>query len=434
LHCLLVSVLLALPVVTLADEVADAEALVRAGKYQEAYRLLEPLEDTRAGDLKFDYLLARSALETGNASKASFIYERVLAIEPNFVGVRVEMGRAYLALGDYARAKLEFETVVRIPNLPPDIRQQAEAYGKMADQYIRGKRTVAYGYLEYGFGHDTNPLSATLRNPIVLSGGTLVELPVASLASSSNYNAVSLGGEVVHSLAAKGFSVFVGADARTRFYNQLDTADYMNVDLRGGVAYGAGKHNIRFGLLGGRYFLDHRSLRDSYGGNVDYRFLASDTTQLTANITAIRFKYVNELLRANDYDLYQGVMGFSRSIASGRAIVGANLVGGYETADPNRQDGDKRFGGLRLVVQAAFTDRIGGFASGGTTWNDYVAQNALFGVQRRDILYDVTFGITVGIAAGWSVRPQAAYIRNASNIDLYKFDRTDVSVNIRKDF
>jgi len=100
------------------------------GALCDAYQLLEPHEDRLAGDIKFDYLLARSALETGRPSKASFIYERILAQEPNYVGVRLEMGRAYLALGDYARAKLEFETVMRFENLParaaragPDLRQ-----------------------------------------------------------------------------------------------------------------------------------------------------------------------------------------------------------------------------------------------------------------------------------------------------------------------
>jgi len=139
-----------------ADVVAQAEALVLSGRYAEAYRLLEPLEDKLAGDVKFDYLLARSALETGRPSLASFIYERILAVEPNFLGVRLEMGRAYLALGDYARAKLEFETVLNFPNLPPDLRQQAEIYGKAAEEQLSGKRTLAFGYIEYGLG--TTPI------------------------------------------------------------------------------------------------------------------------------------------------------------------------------------------------------------------------------------------------------------------------------------
>ena len=54
--------------VTAQDILTQGESLVRAGRYAEAFALLEPHEDRLAGDLKFDYLLARSALETGKAS------------------------------------------------------------------------------------------------------------------------------------------------------------------------------------------------------------------------------------------------------------------------------------------------------------------------------------------------------------------------------
>src|SRR5207249_2815400 len=190
-----------------ADIVAQGEALVRAGRYADAYQLLEPHEDRLAGDLKFDYLLARSALETGRPSKASFIYERILAQEPNYVGVRLEMGRAYLALGDYARANPEFEAMLRFENLPPGLREQAQIYGKAADEYIAGKKTVGYGYAEYGLGYDSNAQSATRTSEIsVVNGNTLI-LPPSSLKRSDHYHALSLGGELVHALTGR-FSAF----------------------------------------------------------------------------------------------------------------------------------------------------------------------------------------------------------------------------------
>jgi len=217
-----------------ADIVAQGEALVRAGRYADAYRLLEPHEDRLAGDLKFDYLLARSALETGRPSKASFIYERILAQEPNYVGVRLEMGRAYLALGDYARAKLEFETVLRFENLPPGLREQAQIYGKAADEHVAGKKTVGYGYAEYAFGYDSNAQSATKTSEIsVVNGNTLI-LPPSSLKRSDHYNALSLGGELVHALTER-FSAFGGGDLRGRWYNNVDVADFSTLDARAGV-------------------------------------------------------------------------------------------------------------------------------------------------------------------------------------------------------
>ena len=115
-----------------AVDLAAAQSLLAQGKAQAAFDLLAGFEDELAGDLQFDYLLARSALESGQPSLASFIYERILAIEPNYVGVRLENGRAYLELENFARAKQEFELVLGFENLPPDLRATAEQYAEIA--------------------------------------------------------------------------------------------------------------------------------------------------------------------------------------------------------------------------------------------------------------------------------------------------------------
>jgi hypothetical protein len=43
-----------------ADIVDQAEAMMRAGRYVEAFQLLAPLEDQLAGDLRYDYLLEKT--------------------------------------------------------------------------------------------------------------------------------------------------------------------------------------------------------------------------------------------------------------------------------------------------------------------------------------------------------------------------------------
>jgi tetratricopeptide (TPR) repeat protein len=415
------------------DVVARAEALVRAGKYAEAYELLEPLETKLAGDLKFDYLLARAALESGRPSKASFIYERILAVEPNYVGVRLEMGRAYLALGDYARAKLEFETVLRFEGLPPDLREQAQIYARAADDFLAGRRTVGFGYIEYGFGYDSNPLSSTSFREITLSDGTVVSLPVSALKRSDHYNALSLGGELVHSLSG-GYSLYAGGDARGRIYNNIDPANFQSVDARFGLGFAEGRTNVRAGLIGGYYRQDDTSLRDNYGATADVRYLVTNQDQLTVGALANRFLYRPSALVVNDFDLYQGSAGWLRAVNNGRGAVGLALIGGYQNATEGRADGDQAFVGGRLTLQNAFTDRIGGFLLGGAQEGNYRQTNAQFGLRRRDTLYDVTAGVTWSFAPGWSLRPQVIYVKNDSNISLYEFDRTDISVNLRKDF
>jgi tetratricopeptide (TPR) repeat protein len=71
-----------------------ADAMIKEGKAADAFALLEPLEAKLAGNATYDYLLATAALQAGNPSRATFIYERILALNPEFIGVRAEIGRA----------------------------------------------------------------------------------------------------------------------------------------------------------------------------------------------------------------------------------------------------------------------------------------------------------------------------------------------------
>jgi tetratricopeptide (TPR) repeat protein len=413
-----------------ADIVNEAEAMVRAGRYAEAFRLLEPLEDKLAGDLRYDYLLARSALESGNPSRASFIYERILAVEPNYAGVRLEMGRAYLAMGDYARAKLEFETLLRFPNLPPDLRQQVLIYAKAAEDQLAGKRTVGFGYIEYGYGYDSNTQSSTAVSPITTASGELI-LPGGE--RSDHYHALSLGGELVHSLSER-FSAYAGGDIRLRGYRNVDDADYSTLDGRFGLGYTEGGSQTRVGVVAGRYFQDHRKTRDNLGLTGEFRTLVNPTNQLSVNLQASRFEFLQANLQNQDYDLVQSTIGWLGVVNEGRGAIGLSVLGGVELAQEGREDGDKPYVGGRLTIQNSFSERIGAFFLAGAQRGKYKDVNVAFGGRRKDTLFDVAAGITWTFAPGWSLRPQLVYLKNDSNLAIFEYEKTDLSINLRKDF
>ena len=411
---------------------AQAESLYKGGRYAEVYALLEPLEDRLAGDVKFDYLLARSALEIGQPSKASFIFERILAVEPGYVGVRLEMGRAYLALGDYARAKLEFETVLRFDNLPPDLRQQAVLYDKAATDYLAGKKTTFHAYAEYGYGYDSNALSATNVRDITTINGLPITLPDSALEQSDHYHALALGGEVIHAIGER-FSLFAGLDGRARSYRSVEAADLGSVDARFGLGYNDAASSARLGFTAGRFWLAHQDTRNSLGISGDYRRLLGKQDQLTLAAAATRFEFIPDAFQINDYDLYGLAVGWLHATANGRAAVGLTLVGGIEKETNGREDGDKPFLGARLNLQRALTANLGAFLAGGVQRGNFSKENPLFGIKREETLLDAVGGVSWNFAKGWSLRPQVLYIKNDSNISLFEYDRTEVSLNLRKD-
>ena len=111
-----------------ADEIVDrANALARQGNAAGAFALLEPLEPQRAGEIDFDYALGTAALDSGKPDRATIALERILAVDPNFAGARLDLGRALFAMGSDDLAKNEFETVLG-QNPPAAVKPLIEKY------------------------------------------------------------------------------------------------------------------------------------------------------------------------------------------------------------------------------------------------------------------------------------------------------------------
>ena len=58
----------------------------------------------------------------------------------------------------------------------------------------------------------------------------------------------------------------------------------------------------------------------------------------------------------------------------------------------------------------------------------------IFLKKRKDKQYDASLGLNFIPARDWVIKPQLSYTKNESNIDLNGFDRTIISVSVRKDF
>lgn len=411
-----------------------AEDLLRAGKAQEAYDLLEPYEFDYAGDLKYDYLLGLAALESGKPEKSTLVFERVLAVEPRYLGVRLDLARSYYLIGDLARATQEFQTVLA-QEPPPDLKASAEQHLQAITEAQTPKRFSLSAYVELGGGFDTNVNSSTSDNPILLPGAGNIPFfqDESSLEQEDAYGTIGVGAEAGY-IINSNWSVYVGGDARYRGYEDIDTANYGTIDSRAGVALNLGRHLFRIGGYGGRFFLDQKAYRHSYGMNGEWRYQAGDRDQLSLTAQYTKFRHLPELLEINNFDQAMATIGWLHVLASGRTLFSISVNGGSEDDVTGRPDGSALIGGSRLFVQTTVGEKVGLFATAGATRTKYDNISAPFLVERADWLYDVTLGLNWQMTDKWSVRPQLSYMKNESNIPLYNFDRGDVALNLRRDF
>ncbi len=420
-----------------APDLEKADALIKQGKAAEAYSLLEPFEFEQSGNIKFDYLLGIAALDSGKPDKATIAFERVLAVDPNFAGARIDMGRAYYQLGDITRAKTEFETVL-LQNPPPAARATINNYLAAIEKQESAKKTRMTGYVEASVGHDSNVNFATSQAEIGVPalGNLVFTLNPTGVKAPDSYLGLAFGGEVNHQVnPTLGF--FAGADVHSRHNSTQDRFDSNSFDARAGVALGEAANVVRLGILGGKYELDGKTNRDTSGVNAEWRHLINPANQLSAFGQYARYRF-EPTISVNNFDQSTYGVNWLRIINDGKGLVSASLFTGDERA-PERADGGKRFNGMRLTGQVQLNEKTELFGGLGAQFSKFEKANAAFSsptesLTRDDRQYDANLGINWHYDKLWTVRPQISYIRNNSNIVLFQFDRTDVSVTIRRDF
>ncbi|MBE0620676.1 MAG: DUF560 domain-containing protein [Burkholderiales bacterium] len=418
-------------------DLQKAEALMKQGKAAEAYSLLQPFEFEQSGSVKFDYLLGIAALDSGKPDKATLAFERVLAVDPNFAGARIDMGRAYYQLGDFTRAKLEFEAVLT-QNPPPAARATINNYLAAIEERESASKTKATGYFEIAAGHDSNVNFATSQSQIEVPafGNLIFTLNPTGVKAPSSYLGSAFGGEVTHQVNPK-LGLFAGADVRARDNVSQRAFNSISMDARAGVALGEGADVVRLGVLAGKYELNGKSNRDTDGVNAEWRHLLNPANQVSAFAQYARYRF-EPTISVNDFDQYTYGASWLRVVNDGKGMVLAGLFAGNERASL-RADGGKRFNGLRLGGQMQLNDKAELFAGLGAQFSKYDQANAAFSsptesLTRDDRQYDANLGINWHYDKLWTLRPQISYMRNDSNIVIYKFDRTDVSITIRRDF
>ncbi|HEU0234105.1 MAG TPA: tetratricopeptide repeat protein [Gallionella sp.] len=418
----------------------DADALIKNGKPADAYALLEPLEFDRSGEVRFDYLLGIAALDSGKPDKATLAFERVLAVDPNFAGARLDMARAYYQLGDLPRARTEFETVLK-QNPPEAARVTIQKYLDTIAAQEAAKQTRFTGYVEGTAGHDSNVNTATSQGQVAVPalGNLVFTLNRAGLKSEDYYLGLGGGVSVLHPVN-ETVALYAGADLRQRGNTVMTQFDSTNLNGNVGGIFALGKQDsLKLGLIDGQYTLGSVRYYDNTGLSGEWRHVFSPANQLSVFGQQAYYRFVDSArfagMTSQDFD--QSILGASwmHVMPDGKSTMFGSLFLGQERDITGlRADGGKRFNGLRVGGQTALNDKTEFFANVGWNEGSYTKQNILFLTTRHDVLYDATMGVNWHWSELWTVRPQLTYSRNDSNIVIYGYDRNDISLTLRRDF
>jgi tetratricopeptide (TPR) repeat protein len=425
--------LLLAPLLAWATPLEDIRRQVEASQFEQAYRTGQS-NPQLIGDVHFDFLYGVAAINVGRVAEGVLALERHLSAVPANDRARLELARGYFLLGEFTRARSEFEFVLRY-NPPAGVR--ATINGFLQAMQVRDaadSRARARLYAEFGLGYDTNVNGGSYRDQISAPFGDIVLTGTPSKRLADGLAQVALGGQQVLRVTNR-LSVFAGADLdqRTDFkehdYDQTNGAAYVGFTQLGSLALWRVALSTSELRIGGDRYRDTLALNGESTMNLD----AETSLQIFAGFSEQRYAVENEALNSRLSTV--GVM-WTRSFGDlpGSPSFGARVGTSVEQVRGISRYLNRDTPTLRIfgAVSPADRWRLSLGLTGSHAHYHNVDPNYLTSRSDDALVFDAV--ANYAIDNQWSVRAEALWSTNRSNQDLYDSNRAAATVKVRYQF
>lgn len=414
----------------------QALELEKAGNFQAAYDLLEPLESERAGDIDYDYLFGVAGVESGNVTRGLFALERVLAIKPNHTAARAAIAKAHYRLGEVDTSKAEFQHVL---DTQPDaeLSSAIRKYMSAIDKDL-GLTTTFGAYMDFGFGHDSNINSGTsssVINASIAPGGPLVPFTLGAGSREQSSRFLNFAGGVsFRQPFAERFAAFGAINFSKRMNWVGSEFDTDSLDGVLGITYKKFVDSYSIALQASSFEVDAQTFRQSVGLTGQWQRDIDERNQISLYVQGNEYTYPDNNIRDSKRYIVGG--GWGHLFAGDKApFLFLGAYGGQENTDDSTFDFlSNDVYGVRAGGQFTASYKMVAYASAAYERRDYDKQDPSFGTAREDDQYNFSVGLKYLPGYQWTIRPELSYLKNDSNITLFEFDRTVLSINFRKDF
>ncbi|NNJ91634.1 MAG: DUF560 domain-containing protein [Gammaproteobacteria bacterium] len=413
---------------------SEAASLLKNSQSRQAWNLLSAHEYEFAGIADFDYMLGMAALAEGQYTEATLAFERVLIVNPDHMGARLDSGLAYLKLGNRQTASQYFSDLLD-SNPPEQIRVVAEEGLSLAQRQpdtsgIRLTRNLK-SYIAMSAGTDSN-INTTTSNPTALLFG-FVPVTLNTTAISDQYASLNAG--MTYQLPVNDVSQWQFS-MNAKLFSPWQHHEYQN--LNAGVALGyqyfTEKSRWSIGANTGHSWLDVDDYLAYQGVSLGWRHSVDDGNLLdiTSNWTQYRYEEPPQSINNFDQTLLAGRL---LHRLPGKPLIAAfGLLGGYADAINGSADGDKQFFGAILGLQGQTRYADSGYINMAWRKSFYDKSNTAFLKHREDSQLDLRAGLSWNLQDNWTLSGEIGLTSINSNISIYSYNRNKTALTLRKDF
>jgi hypothetical protein len=409
----------------------DMRRLVEASQFDQAWATAQA-NPRLIGDVHFDFLYGVAALNTGHVADGLLALERHLAAVPANDRARLELARGYFLLGEYTRARAEFEFVLRY-NPPAGVRASIAGYLQAMQQREAGdSRAVARVYAEAGFGHDSNVNGGTWRDNVDLGTFGTINLDGSpSRQVADDFVQAAVGGQQLMRVSP-ALTVFAGADLDQRSNLRQHEFDLSTAGAYVGLSQLARGALWRLTLGGNELQVGGHRYRDTLSGNLEAAFSVGPQLALQpfAQYAETRYAASAESLDARTTTL-GALLNYSFEGVAWAPTVGARLSWTQEQNLRLRDDLGYELPLLRVFASASPLPPLR------VTFGLTALQRRYGGVDLgfKTVRHDRSLGADLVLAWAlddrWSLRADLLWSDNRSNQALYDSRRSSAVFKLR---
>lgn len=413
-----------------ADEV---KALLDQRNAAAAYALAKK-HPGEIGNPAFDFYFGIAAIDSGHAGEGVLALERYVINFPDNREARLELARGYFVLGEDARAREEFNEVLKA-NPPPSVAANIERFLSALDARQSSYRTTTGVFAEVGIGHDTNVNGGVGSAGIVVPVFGSVRVGASGVETAADFAWVALGGEVIHPIAP-GLAIFANGrvDGKYNAGGLPSEFDQNNVAVNGGLTYLQDKNLYRFTATHATVWVDNKRFRDVDGIAGELSHQIDELQSAGPFVQLARLSYTGDN-RPRDADFYSLGVNYRKAFIGPfqpLLTVSANIADEHNVRD--RPDLGRDIYGGRVAL--ALTPAPKWFASVGLAYQNskYSAVDPLLLTTRKDDYYALDATVGYAFSRKLSLRGELLVSDNQSNIELYEYKRNILGVKLRYDF
>lgn len=409
------------------DPLVELRQFVDTGGYEKAYEFAQNHPEL-LGNPHFDFLYGVSAIHTSHHSEGVLALERHLSLIPANDRARLELARGYFELGDYLRARQEFEFVLKY-NPPKEVQANIQRYlDAMRTRESAAQPSSARRYLEIGGGYDSNINSGTYNDIINLPNPFPIDQ--SGKAVGANFWQLSGGTQWVKRVTPR-FAVYAGADFDAKQHPGESDFDTTNLGGFLGFSVFNGPVIYRLSLADGLMYVGHAKYRNTLSVTGEAQYGLGNGYSLTGVAQYAELTH-NDANEGRDSRLLTFLAGAQKSFDHAwRPTLGMQVsIAEEENLHSNEPLGRDMLSG-RFFWEASPSDKFG--ILGGITWqsSQFKAPAPAFGTSREDELWGMDIGINYAYDKQWIVRAEFQVNENDSNHNLFSYKRKLIGLKTR---